>query len=103
VRLGLNPVIVILNNDGYGTMRRIRDGSFNVITQWDYSQVCNLVGGGKSVSVSTKGEFDEALAQAQTSEGVFVIELKLPPNSTSLQLSRIADEVRKVRGTGPAS
>ena len=26
VRLGLNPIIVILNNDGYGTMRRIREG-----------------------------------------------------------------------------
>ena len=26
VRLGLNPIIIILNNDGYGTMRKIRDG-----------------------------------------------------------------------------
>jgi indolepyruvate decarboxylase len=103
VRLGLNPVIIILNNDGYGTMRRIRDGSFNVITQWDYSQVCKLMGGGKSVVVSTKGEFDDALCQAQSSDDVFVIELKLPPNSASLQLTRIADEVRKVRGTGTVS
>ena len=30
VRLGLNPVIIIFNNDGYGTMRKIRDGGFNV-------------------------------------------------------------------------
>lgn len=103
VRLGLNPVIIILNNDGYGTMRRIRDGSFNVITQWDYSQVCKLMRGGKSVIVSTKGEFDNALSQAQTSDDAFVIELKLPPNSASLQLTRVADEVRKVRGTGTSS
>ena len=103
VRLGLNPVIIILNNDGYGTMRRIRDGSFNVITQWDYSQVCKLVQGGSSVAVSTKEEFDQALRQAQTSKSVFVIELKLPRSSASRQLTRIADEVRRVRGIGGRS
>ena len=27
VRLGLKPIIIVLNNDGYGTMRKIRDGS----------------------------------------------------------------------------
>lgn len=98
VRLGLNPVIVILNNDGYGTMRRIHDGRFNVITQWDYSQICKLVRGGHSVTVSTKGQFDEALSLARTSDRVFVIELKLPRNSASRQLTQIADEVRKRRG-----
>jgi indolepyruvate decarboxylase len=35
VRLGLNPIIIVLNNDGYGTMRNIRSGSFNTITQWN--------------------------------------------------------------------
>ena len=49
VRLGLNPIIVVLNNDGYGTMRRIREGCFNAITQWNYSKICDLVGGGQSV------------------------------------------------------
>ena len=24
VRLGLNPIILVLNNDGYGTMRKIQ-------------------------------------------------------------------------------
>jgi len=100
VRLNLNPVIIILNNDGYGTMRRIRDGRFNVITQWDYSQICQLVRGGHSVIASTKGEFDEALGQAQKSDRVWVIELKLPRDSASRQLTQIAHEVRKVRGCG---
>ena len=100
VRLGLNPVIMVLNNDGYGTMRKIRDGDFNTITQWDYNQICKLVGGGDSLTVSTKGEFDEALKHAQTSDRVLVIEIKLPRDSTSRQLSRIAEEVRKRRGRG---
>src|SRR6185295_5710696 len=86
VRLGLNPVIMVLNNDGYGTMRRIRDGRFNSITQWNYSQICKLVGGGEGSVVSTKGEFDDALSRAKTSNRVCVIELIVPRDSTSRQL-----------------
>ena len=50
VRLGLNPIIFVLNNDGYGTMRRIHDGKFNMITQWNYDKICELVGGGEPPS-----------------------------------------------------
>jgi indolepyruvate decarboxylase len=98
VRLKLNPIIIILNNDGYGTMRKIRAGCFNVITQWDYPKVCELVRGGESTTASTKGEFDTALRRAQQSDNVCVIQLKIPRNETSRQLARIASEVRKRRG-----
>jgi indolepyruvate decarboxylase len=99
VRLKLNPIIIILNNDGYGTMRKIRAGCFNVITQWNYIKVCELVCGGESTTASTKGEFDTALRRAQKSDDVCVIELKIPRNETSWQLARIASEVRKTRGS----
>jgi indolepyruvate decarboxylase len=98
VRLGLSPVIIVLNNDGYGTMRQIREGSFNAITQWNYSRVCDLVGGGQSAIVKTKGEFDAALSCAHKSQGPFVIEVKIPPDEVSPQLRQIAMEVRKMRG-----
>lgn len=98
VRLGLNPIIIVLNNDGYGTMRKIRKGCFNVITQWNYAKICELVRGGQSVTASTKGEFDAALSRAQKSNYVRVIELKIPRNDVSQQLARIAHEVRKRRG-----
>jgi indolepyruvate decarboxylase len=99
VRLELNPIIIILNNDGYGTMRKIRAGCFNVITQWNYIKVCELVCGGESTTASTKGEFDTALRRAQKSDDVCVIELKIPRNETSRQLARVASEVRKMRGS----
>lgn len=98
VRLGLNPVILVLNNDGYGTMRRIRDGSFNVITQWNYTRICGLVGGGKAISVSTKGELDEALRHARNAETVRVIELRIGRNDASPQLETISREVARRRG-----
>ena len=99
VRLGLNPIIIVLNNDGYGTLRKIREGRFNVISQWNYSKICELVGGGDSTIASTKGQFDDALTRAKKSDRVQVIELKIPRNDVSQQLARIAAEVRKVRGT----
>jgi TPP-dependent 2-oxoacid decarboxylase len=99
VRLGLNPIIIVLNNDGYGTMRKIREGRFNVITQWNYSKICKLVRGGESATASTKGEFDAALSRAQKSDRVHVIELKIPRDDVSQQLARIAAEVRKMRGS----
>ncbi|MGZ4983890.1 MAG: alpha-keto acid decarboxylase family protein, partial [Chthoniobacterales bacterium] len=93
VRLGLNPIILVLNNDGYGTMRQLCDGSFTKITQWNYSRICELVGGGGSAVVSTKGEFDAALQKAKSATDVRVIEIKLSRDDVSLQLSTVAREV----------
>jgi indolepyruvate decarboxylase len=98
LRLGLNPVIIVLNNDGYGTMRKIRDGNFNVITEWNYTRICELLGGGKSLTVSTKGGFDNALERAQASDSIYIIEVKVPRENSSRQLTRIAHEVAKRRG-----
>jgi len=98
VRLGLNPIVILLNNDGYGTLRQLRSGAFNTITQWRYARICELVGGGSSVTVSTKGEFDSALVRARKSDRVFVIELKIPRDDVSKQLIQAANEVRKIRG-----
>ena len=100
VRLGLNPIIIVLNNDGYGTMRNIRSGSFNTITQWNYGRICDLVGGGESTIASSPAEFDRALSHAQRSDKACIIELRMPPTTASRQLERIAAEVRKRRGPG---
>jgi indolepyruvate decarboxylase len=99
VRLGLSPIIIVLNNDGYGTMRRIREGCFNTITQWNYSKICELVRDGEGTTAFTKGEFDAALSRARASNRVHLIEVKIPRNDVSDQLERIATEVRKTRGS----
>ena len=98
VRLGLNPIVFVLNNDGYGTMRRIHDGPFNVITRWDYAKICELVGGGESAVVSTKGQLDDAIHQAEESGRLTVIEVRIPRADVSPQLISIGREVARVRG-----
>ncbi len=45
-RLGLNPIVIVLNNHGYGTERQIGEGPFNDITDWAFSKVPELLGSG---------------------------------------------------------
>jgi indolepyruvate decarboxylase len=98
VRLGLKPIVFVLNNEGYGTMRKIRDGSFNVISQWNYQKVCDLVGGGVAACATTRGELDGAIRSAMGSGSVRVIEVKLPRDTMSPQLANMTAEMAKMRG-----
>jgi len=98
VRLELDPVVFVLNNDGYGTMRKIHDGSFTRITQWSYGKICSLIGGGEAIRVKTKGELDEAIRRSRKSGGLTVIEVMIPRDDMSPQLERIGLEVAKLRG-----
>jgi indolepyruvate decarboxylase len=98
VRLGLNPIILILNNEGYGTMRKIRDGTFNVISQWNYGKICELVGGGESTVAKTKGELDGAIRHATGSRTLQVIDVRLPRNDMSPQLASMSAELARLRG-----
>jgi indolepyruvate decarboxylase len=103
VRLGLKPIILILNNEGYGTMRKIRDGSFNVISQWNYTKICELVGGGDASIASTKGELDGAIRSALGSNAVRVIEVRIPRSDMSPQLASMSAELARLRGAKGAT
>jgi TPP-dependent 2-oxoacid decarboxylase len=37
-RFALNPVIIVLNNNGYGTERPMLDGPFNDVLRWNYTR-----------------------------------------------------------------
>lgn len=98
VRLGLRPIVLILNNEGYGTMRKVRDGSFNVISRWNYGKICELVGGGEYSVAATKGELDGQIKAALGSTGVRVIDVRIPRDSISPQLKNMTDELGRLRG-----
>jgi indolepyruvate decarboxylase len=98
VRLGLKPIIMVLNNDGYGTMRKIRDGKFNVISRWNYGKICELVGGGHATIAGTKGQLDGALRAAWGSNEVHVIDVRLPRDGMSPQLANMTTEMARLRG-----
>jgi indolepyruvate decarboxylase len=98
VRLKQKPIILVLNNEGYGTMRKIRDGEFNVISQWDYGKICQLIRGGSATSAKTKGELDGALRSAMASDELRVIDVQIPRGDMSPQLQRMTAELSRLRG-----
>ena len=98
VRLKLKPIVLVLNNEGYGTMRKIRDGYFNEITQWDYGKICELIGGGTATRAATKGELDGAIRSAMGSEALRVIDVQIPRDDMSPQLATMSLELARLRG-----
>jgi indolepyruvate decarboxylase len=97
VRLGLRPIVLVLNNDGYGTMRKIRDGRFNVISRWDYGRICDLIGGGSASVARTKGELDGAIRKAMGSNELSVIDVRVPRDDMSPQLTTMSGELARLR------
>jgi len=100
VRLKLRPIVLVLNNDGYGTMRKIRDGRFNIISRWDYGRICDLVGGGSASVARTKGELDGVIRRAMGSNEVCVIDVRVPRDDMSPQLKTMSGELARLRNAG---
>ena len=96
IRYGLNPIVLILNNQGYGTLRPFIEGTFNDIENWDYSRVPELFGTGRAFAVRTEGEFDTAMKAALAETQHFVlIEAKVGKLDMSPTLIRLAEQVSK--------
>lgn len=89
-RFGLNPIVVVLNNEGYGTERPMLDGRFNDILNWRYSEVTRVLGAGRGYEVSTEDELEEALLVARADRDTFqIIEVRLAPDDRSEALHRL--------------
>jgi indolepyruvate decarboxylase len=65
VRHRLSPIVIVLDNNGYGTERTLHAGDweFNEIHAWDYAALPTVLRGGKGYRVFTEGEFDEAIVE----------------------------------------
>lgn len=90
-RLGMNPIVFVLNNHGYNTERFLLDGEFNDIANWNYHKVTSMIGGGEGAHVRTEGELELAVASAIDSDELFVINVELEPNDISPVLKRMTD------------
>ncbi|MCP4263466.1 MAG: alpha-keto acid decarboxylase family protein [Planctomycetes bacterium] len=96
VRLGLNPVIVVLNNHGYSTERQIMDGSFNDILNWNFSKVPELLGSGLGFVTNTVGDVRRALKESLANRDSFsLIEVDLDPYDISPALVRLGNRLSK--------
>ena len=89
-KLNLNPIIILMNNDGFRTERTILDGVFNDIPQWNYGKITELLGRGKSYIVKTEGQFELALTEVEKNSKEFaLIEVILDRFDSSEALNRL--------------
>jgi TPP-dependent 2-oxoacid decarboxylase len=96
-KYGMAPVVIVLNNDGYGTQRHIVDGAFNNIQPWDYTKITELVRAGRSVRVNTKGALEAALKDAATAKDMMLIEVVIPRDDCSKSLRRMGEKLGELR------
>ena len=63
VRRRLNPIVIVLDNEGYGTERLLHPGNhrFNSVHPWQYHKLPEVLGGGTGYEVRTEGQFDATL------------------------------------------
>lgn len=96
IRQGYSPIIIVLDNHGYGTERFLQEGTwkYNEIAVWNYSKLPEVYGGGKGYVVQNEAEFDAALTEAWNDRTqLHLIHAKLVENDASRTLRRLAERL----------
>ncbi|MCA9121430.1 MAG: alpha-keto acid decarboxylase family protein [Planctomycetaceae bacterium] len=96
VRHGFSPIIIVLDNHGYGTERMLHAGDwkYNEIHGWNYHKLPTVLGGGTGYEISTEGEFDAALTKAWSDRsGMSLLHVYLNVSDSSKPLQRLADRM----------
>jgi TPP-dependent 2-oxoacid decarboxylase len=90
IRHKLNPIIFLINNDGYTIERVIQDGAYNDLQPWKYHQMPQVFGESWSCEVRTEGELEIALVKAKANtKSVSFIEIHLDRFDCSQGLMRL--------------
>ncbi|MBX9671649.1 MAG: hypothetical protein K2X93_28935 [Candidatus Obscuribacterales bacterium] len=90
-KLGLNPIVIVFNNASYAMLRFIdKDRDYYDLARWDYAGLAKAVGG-KGVQATTRDEFQKALADAQNSDSLFLIDAVIEKDDISPTLKRLTD------------
>jgi indolepyruvate decarboxylase len=95
-RYNLNPIVVVLNNRGYGTERHIHDGPYNDLWAWQYHRLPEVLGAGRGFEVETEEQLDRALNCAREFTDEFcLLDVRLEPLDRSPALQRLAERLAK--------
>lgn len=99
-RYGMNPIIILLDNDGYGTERAMLDGAFNDVLRWEYAEITRVIGSGLGVKVTTEREMETALVKARANNSSWsIIQVMLDRDDHSPALKRLSTKLsERLRG-----
>jgi indolepyruvate decarboxylase len=97
VQRGFNPIVIVLDNQGYGTERMLQasEHKYNDIHPWQYHKLPVILSGGRGYDIHTEGDFDRALhsAIADLSQ-MSLLHVHLDINDRSPTLDRLAEKLR---------
>lgn len=96
VRYHLNPIVLVLNNYGYGTERPMLDGKFNDVSSWLYSRIPQVLDAGRGFDIHTEEELASAWTEARIyTEDFCILDIHLDPKGISPALQRLAGALGK--------
>jgi indolepyruvate decarboxylase len=100
-RLGLRPVIFVLNNAGYLIERLLCKNPgdpYNDVAPWRYAELPRVLGcdGWFTARVATCGELDQALATAQSGTTAAYIEVVTDAYAASPLALKLHDSLRSL-------
>lgn len=95
-RFNLNPIVVVLNNQGYGTERPMMDGTFNDLQPWQYSRIPEIIGAGRGFTIETEDQLEESLqASRENTKSFCILDVHLDPHDSSSALQRLTSMLAK--------
>jgi indolepyruvate decarboxylase len=103
VARGHHPIVIILDNHGYGTERYLHAGDwhYNEIYPWNYVELVKVYGKGIGHCVETESEYVGALQQAwQDPTQLHLIQAKLMEHDASDTLKKLAARMSDKVGGG---
>ena len=92
---GVDPIIVVVDNSGYGTIRAMLDGPFNDLPPMAAERFPDLFGTGKGWLAATEDELELALCEAFASDCLAIVHAKVPRSSMSPALNRLTEALAK--------
>jgi len=95
-RFGQNPIVIVFDNDGYGTERPMLDGAFNDVLRWNVSRLPEVLGAGLGIKVETEADMAMALMKAKANTQSFtLVQVMLDRNDRSAALLRLTERLQK--------
>jgi len=92
---GVHPIVIVIDNKGYGTQRPMIDGPFNDIPSLRAEELPKAFGLGVGILCETEEALYEALTQAKANHDLFIIRACVPPRTYSPGLMRLTAALRK--------
>ena len=91
-RYGLDPIVILLNNHGYGIERPLLEGEFNDVCEWHYHKLSEVIPGGQTRHCKTEEDLLRAVQEAFSSRGSWwLIEAELEKSDLSTPLRRFTE------------